>query len=308
VSTVRLGVTLGDPAGIGPELAAAAWAAHQRGDLPGFTLIGPRVALPHIDAPWVDTGGSAPVTPGDASARAAAAALEAAAALALDGSLDAIITAPVAKSLLYAIGFKHPGQTEFFAAACGVDPADTAMLLAGPELRTVPATIHIPLSQVPQRLSADLLLRQARVLDRALRRDFALAAPRLAVAGLNPHAGENGSLGHEDRDLIGPVVQHLRAEGIDARGPLPADTLFSAALRPSYDAVLAMYHDQALIPVKALAMDETVNMTLGLPILRTSPDHGTAFDIAGKGIANPSSFFAAIRLADACARNRAHHG
>jgi 4-hydroxythreonine-4-phosphate dehydrogenase len=210
------------------------------------------------------------------------------------------VTNPVAKNVLYKSGFAEPGHTEFLARlaaeATGI-PAQPVMMLWSPELAVVPVTIHLPLAEVPGRLDRDLIVTTGRIVDRDLRARFGMARPRLAVAGLNPHAGEDGALGGEDIAIVKPAVDLLRAEGIDARGPLPADTMFHADARASYDAALAMYHDQALIPIKTLAFDHAVNVTLGLPFVRTSPDHGTAFDIAGTGRADPSSLIAAIRLA-----------
>jgi 4-hydroxythreonine-4-phosphate dehydrogenase len=219
-----------------------------------------------------------------------------------------VVTAPVAKSELAKVGFAHPGQTEFLASACGVAAEEAVMMLAGPSLRAVPVTIHCPLAEVPGRLSTALIVGKGRILADALRRDFGLAAPRLAVCGLNPHAGECGRMGREDAEIIAPAVAQLAAEGIQATGPHPADALFAPRGRKTFDAALAMYHDQALIPVKALDFDQGVNVTLGLPIVRTSPDHGTAFDIVGKGIADPGAMIAALRMAGEIAARRAEHG
>jgi 4-hydroxythreonine-4-phosphate dehydrogenase len=210
------------------------------------------------------------------------------------------VTNPVAKNVLYRSGFAEPGHTEFLARlaaeATGV-AAQPVMMLWSPELAVVPVTIHLPLAEVPGRLDGELIVSTGRIVDRDLRERFGIARPRLAVAGLNPHAGEDGALGQEDIAIVKPAVDRLIAEGIAARGPIPADTMFHAEARASYDAALAMYHDQALIPIKTLAFDHAVNVTLGLPFVRTSPDHGTAFDIAGSGRADPSSLIAAIRLA-----------
>ncbi|HEY2138012.1 MAG TPA: 4-hydroxythreonine-4-phosphate dehydrogenase PdxA, partial [Xanthobacteraceae bacterium] len=216
------------------------------------------------------------------------------------GEASAMVTNPVAKNVLYQSGFAEPGHTEFLArlatetTGIAVHPV---MMLWSPELAVVPVTIHLPLAEVPGRLDRDLIVTTGRIVDRDLRERFGIARPRLAVAGLNPHAGEDGALGREDITIVRPAVERLIAEGIDARGPIPADTMFHAAARATYDAALAMYHDQALIPIKTLAFDHGVNVTLGLPFVRTSPDHGTAFDIAGSGRADPSSLIAAIRLA-----------
>ena len=234
----------------------------------------------------------------------ALASLETAAGLARAGVVAGIVTAPVAKAQLASIGFHHPGQTEFLAAACGLPEDDAVMMLAGPSLRAVPLTVHCALSEVPGRLSGDLIHRKARIVAAALKRDFGIPAPRLAVAGLNPHAGENGRFGDEEDQIIIPAIERLQAEGYAVTGPHPGDALFTPRARAGYDAALAMYHDQALIPLKALDFDEGVNVTLGLPIVRTSPDHGTAFDIAGKGIADPGAMVAALRMAGEMAERR----
>jgi 4-hydroxythreonine-4-phosphate dehydrogenase len=213
-----------------------------------------------------------------------------------------VVTGPVSKAQLYGIGFVHPGQTEFVAERCGIAASMVAMMLAGPTLRTVPVTTHIALADVPAKLGTELIVTRGRTVIRGLRRQFGIARPRLAVAGLNPHAGEDGALGREDIDIIAPAVERLRAEeDADVFGPLASDTMFHARARAGYDAALCMYHDQALIPLKALHFDEGVNITLGLPIVRTSPDHGTAFDIAGQGRAEPTAMLAALRMAAACA-------
>jgi 4-hydroxythreonine-4-phosphate dehydrogenase len=231
--------------------------------------------------------------------------LEAAVALAVSGEAAALVTGPIAKNELAKIGFSYPGQTEFVAAACGASDEDAVMMLAGPQLRTVPMTVHCALAEVPGRLSVELIVNRGRIVDRALKQDFGIAAPRLAICGLNPHAGEDGRMGREEIEIIAPAIAALRAEGIDATGPHPADTLFAPHLRGTYDVAVAMYHDQALVPLKALDFDQGVNVTLGLPIVRTSPDHGTAFDIAGKGIASPGAMIAAIRMAGEIAARRA---
>ena len=237
----------------------------------------------------------------------ALASLENATGLARAGAVAGIVTAPVAKAELASIGFHHPGQTEFLAAACGMPEDDAVMMLAGPSLRAVPLTVHCAFHEVPERLSSDLICRKARIVATALRRDFGIAAPRIAVAGLNPHAGENGRFGDEEVRIIEPAIERLRAEGMEITGPHPGDALFTPRARATYDAALAMYHDQALIPLKALDFDEGVNVTLGLPIVRTSPDHGTAFDIAGKNIADPGAMIAALRMAgEMAARRRAN--
>ena len=258
-------------------------------------------ALPVLDG--ID-GPYRPGAPDSDGARLALASLEGAAALTAAGETGAVVTGPIAKSRLAEVGFDFPGQTEFVAAACGAAAEDAVMMLAGPSLRTVPITVHCPISEVPRRLSADLIVRRARIVARAMRQDFGIDAPRLAICGLNPHAGESGRMGREEIELIAPAIETLRAEGIDATGPHPADTLFAPHKRGTYDVAIAMYHDQALIPLKALDFDRGVNVTLGLPIVRTSPDHGTAFDIAGKGVADPGAMIAAIRMAGDMAARR----
>ena len=327
-SAPPLALTLGEPAGIGPDIAIAAWRRRDELDLPPFYLIAEPgfvarraerlgVALPirtvtpreaaaaFADALPVVTLdlaiGAEPGRPDGSSAPAAIAAIRRAVADVLAGDARALVTNPVAKNVLYKSGFAEPGHTEFLARlaaeASGI-AAHPVMMLWSPELAVVPVTIHLPLAEVPARLDRALIETTGRIVDRDLRERFGIARPRLAIAGLNPHAGEDGALGPEDLAVVKPAVDQLRHEGIDARGPLPADTMFHDAARASYDAALAMYHDQALIPIKTLAFDHAVNVTLGLPFVRTSPDHGTAFDIAGTGRADPSSLIAAIRLAN----------
>jgi 4-hydroxythreonine-4-phosphate dehydrogenase len=250
--------------------------------------------------PLAATEAAVPGRPNPATARTTIKAIEAAVRLAQTGQVAGIVTNPIAKHVLYGAGFKHPGHTEYLAALSvpgGEPPPQPVMMLWSEELAVVPVTIHIPLRDVPAALTTRLIVDTGRIVARDLRDRFAVAAPRLAVAGLNPHAGENATLGTEDRDVIAPAVAQLRAQGILIEGPLPADTMFHAAARRSYDVALAMYHDQALVPIKTIAFDSAVNVTLGLPFIRTSPDHGTAFDIAGKGIARPDSLIAALRLA-----------
>ena len=224
------------------------------------------------------------------------------------GASGGVVTGPVNKAQLYAIGFAHPGQTEFVAERCGVASECVAMMLVGPDLRTVPVTVHLPLKDVPGALTTDRIVTKARATIRGLQRQFGIAQPRIAVAGLNPHAGEDGALGREEIEIIVPAVELLREEGIDIVGPLAADTMFHARARAEYDVALCCYHDQALIPIKTLHFDEGVNMTLGLPIVRTAPDHGTAFGIAGRNIAHPGAMVAAIALAGSAASHRAAHG
>ena len=237
--------------------------------------------------------------PTPAAAPAILESIERAVALTLEGLAGAVVTNPIAKKTLYDAGFAHPGHTEFLGElARRVDPAaDPVMLIYSEALAVAPVTIHIPLSAVPAALTRARIEATARILDRDLRAKFRIERPRIAVAGLNPHAGEGGALGREEIDFIAPAVETLRKEGLDIRGPLSADTMFHARARETYDVALTMYHDQGLIPVKTLAFDEGVNVTLGLPFIRTSPDHGTAFDIAGKGLADPSSLMAALKLA-----------
>jgi 4-hydroxythreonine-4-phosphate dehydrogenase len=323
-----LAVALGDPAGIGPEIVAAAWAARVEHGLPPFFAIGdlrsirgvwdgPVVALgapgdaaamfPHA-LPLVqvdDPGEIIPGLPNLPGARCALDSLEIAVGLTRTGTASGIVTGPVSKAQLYQIGFTYPGQTEFIAERCGIASGNVVMMLAGPTLRTVPVTIHTAFAQVPQVLTTDLIVSRARVTARGLQRDFGIDAPRLAVAGLNPHAGENGTLGRQEIDVIMPAIEFLRAEGIDVTGPMSADAMFYPEARARYDAAICMYHDQALIPLKTIHFDDGVNVTLGLPIVRTSPDHGTAFDIAGKGIANAGAMIAAIRMAGEAAARRA---
>lgn len=322
-----LSVSLGDPAGIGPEVVGKCWDNRDRFNLPPFVAVGdPRslaavwdgpiatiddpdeadsafdIGLPILPVPA--TGDIVPGQPTTAGAHCSLDALELAVGLARSGSAAAVVTGPVSKVQLYQIGFSHPGQTEFVAERCGIDFANVAMMLAGPTLRCVPVTTHVPLAMVPGALSAALIESRGRTTLRGLQRNFGIADPILAVSGLNPHAGESGALGREDVDIIMPAIEALRAEGWRVTGPHPADTMFHGAARSRYDAALCMYHDQALIPLKALHFDEGVNITLGLPIVRTAPDHGTAFDIAGEDRADPRAMAAAIRMAAEAAEAR----
>jgi len=322
-----LAVSIGDPAGIGPEIVAAAWAARMTEKLPAFFAIGDRRALEAVwDGPVVtlasptdaaatfgdalplvqvdDPGEIIPGDPNLAGARCALDSLEIAVGLARQGFAGGIVTGPVSKVQLYNIGFTYPGQTEFVAERCGIAASNAVMMLAGPTLRTIPVTVHTALADVPRQLTSELIMARARIAARALCRDFGIARPRLVVAGLNPHAGESGTLGREEIEIIKPAIEQLLAEDIDICGPLSADTMFHAAARAQYDVALCMYHDQALIPLKTLHFDDGVNVTLGLPIIRTSPDHGTAFGIAGKKLASPRAMIEAIRLAGACAARR----
>lgn len=327
ILSAPLAVPMGDPAGIGPEVVARAWDVRDAQALPAFFAIGDRRAIsavwpgpietlddprdalavfPHA-LPLVqvdDPGIIAPGQPNLAGARCALDSLELGVGLARSLMASGLVTGPVSKAQLYQIGFTYPGQTEFVAERCGVAESRAVMMLAGPNLRTVPLTIHVPLADVPRLITRELFLTRARVLARALTRDFGIAAPRIAVAGLNPHAGEKATLGREEVDIIGPAIAELQAEGIDISGPHAADTMFHPPARARYDAALCMYHDQALIPIKTLDFEDGVNVTLGLPIIRTSPDHGTAFNIAGSGQASPRAMIAAIRMAGFCATQR----
>jgi 4-hydroxythreonine-4-phosphate dehydrogenase len=322
-----IALSLGDPAGIGPEIIAGAWRALQRSG-PAFVVIGDAASLERTTGPGavkaiagfadgaalfadhlpvLDLPLPAQVSPGVADRAAAVsivAWIERAAALALSGEASAVVTAPIAKAPLYEAGFKFPGHTEFLGERTGAPGAPVMMLAAG-DLRCALVTIHEPLAKVAGALNQEAIVRVGKTTAEALRRDFGIAAPRLAVAALNPHAGEGGALGGEETAIIAPAVRTLQAAGIDARGPFPADTLLHSEARRTYDAALCMYHDQALIPVKMLDFWAGVNVTLGLPIVRTSPDHGVAFDIAGKGLARPDSLIAALRLAAQIAARRA---
>jgi 4-hydroxythreonine-4-phosphate dehydrogenase len=251
-----------------------------------------------------DAGEIVPGAPDADGARCALHALELAVGLTRSDAVGALVTGPVSKAQLYGIGFTDPGQTEFIAERCGIARENAVMMLAGPTLRVVPMTTHVPLAAVSAQLTVELVLAKARVTARGLARNFGIEAPRLAFAGFNPHAGEQGALGHEEIDVLAPVIAQLRDEGIDASGPFAADTMFHARARAGFDAALCCYHDQALIPLKTLYFDDGVNMTLGLPIVRTSPDHGTAFGIAGKDAANPGAMIAAIRMAASAAAMR----
>lgn len=325
-----IAVTMGDPAGVGPEMAARAWAMRHDHALPPFVTIGDAAAIEAVwDGPIARVGDmaeaadifatalpvwhledSGPLIPGQPTptgATCALHALETGIGLTRNGASAALVTGPVSKHALQGIGYTHPGQTEFIAERCGVTATNAVMMLAGPALRVVPLTVHIPLAEVPERLTIDVIVAKARIVVRGLARDFGICAPRLAIAGLNPHAGENGQLGSEELRIIAPAVAQLAAEGIAIEGPLAADALFAPGIRDRYDAILCGYHDQALAPFKALHFHDGVNLTLGLPIIRTSPDHGTAFNIAGTGTADPGPTIAAIATAArmAAARERA---
>ncbi|WP_151717505.1 4-hydroxythreonine-4-phosphate dehydrogenase PdxA [Gemmobacter serpentinus] len=319
-----IALTCGEPAGIGPEIAMKA-RAELGNSLPFFWMGDPRhlppgaafrvintpaeaLTVPGTELPVLPHPFAAPATPGKityANARGVIEVIARAVSLVTKGEASAICTAPLHKKALKdGAGFVHPGHTEFLAYLARVETV--VMMLACPELRVVPATIHIPISEVPRQLTEGGLEQVIRITEAGLRRDFGIAHPRIAVSGLNPHAGEGGAMGREDGALIAPVVARLAAEGMAIRGPLPADTMFHPRARAGYDVAICMYHDQALIPIKTIDFDGGVNVTLGLPFVRTSPDHGTALDIAGKGVAHPGSLIAALRMAQqmALARGR----
>jgi 4-hydroxythreonine-4-phosphate dehydrogenase len=321
-----LALTLGEPAGIGPDITIRAWQRRKETQLPPFYLIGDSefigrraralgIDLPLADVhpedaatafakylPVVATGDLVTAKPGhpdDSSANAALASIRRAVADVAAGHASAVVTNPIAKSVLYRAGFRHPGHTEFLAelGAIGGAVPQPVMMLWSPALAVVPVTIHVSLRDAIAQLSTDLIVTTVRIVVDGLRHRFGIGRPRLAISGLNPHAGEDGTLGAEEETIIAPAIDLLRKSDIEVKGPLPADTLFYEAARKTYDCAICMYHDQALIPIKTLAFDEAVNVTLGLPFVRTSPDHGTAFDIAGTGRANPASLIAALRLA-----------
>ncbi len=323
-----LAVSMGDPAGVGPEITAKAWNARELHSLAPFFAVGDirsvaavwdgpvqkvadpdeaervfATALPVISID--DAGEIVPGKPDIDGARCALQSLELAAGLARSDAAGALVTGPVSKAQLYGVGFTYPGQTEFIAERCGIAGDNAVMMLAGPTLRVVPITVHVAFADVPGLLSIELILAKARVTARGLLRNFGIEKPRLAFAGLNPHAGEGGAIGREEIDLLIPAIAQLREEGIDAVGPFAADGMFHARARAGYDAALCLYHDQALVPLKTLHFDEGVNITLGLPMVRTSPDHGTAFGIAGRDEANPGAMIAALRMAASAAQRRA---
>ncbi|MBP0443980.1 4-hydroxythreonine-4-phosphate dehydrogenase PdxA [Roseomonas sp. SSH11] len=330
-ATPPLALTMGDPAGIGGELTLAAWARLRAEGGPAFVALDDPARLSQIaaqlgwDIPIAAVSGPeeagsvfrdhlpvmtircpvppVPGSPDPANAPAVLGSIERAVALAQAGRAGGVVTNPISKATLYRTGFAFPGHTEFLGALTGVREPPV-MLLASPMLRVVPVTIHVSLRQALDTLRTEEIIRTGLALSRGLRDGFGIASPRIAVAGLNPHAGEEGAMGDEEPRLVVPAIEALRAQGVDAFGPLPPDTMFTARARPTYDAALCLYHDQALIPIKTLDMDGGVNVTLGLPIIRTSPDHGTAFAIAGQGIADPGSLVAAIRLAADMAARR----
>ena len=322
-----IAVTIGEPAGIGPDIALAAWRERIAKSIPPFFCIGDLAVLRsrakllgwdipielssaaaaagRFDSalPVVPVSGSMTATPADpqiSDVPLIIDAIDRAVEEVRKGHASAVVTNPINKHALKRGGFTYPGHTEYLghlAEQWTNEPVRPIMMIAGPDLRTVPVTIHTPLADVPRVLTSELIIVTGQTLAAGLEARFGLTRPRIVVAGLNPHAGENGAIGNEDETIVRPAVEALRALGIDANGPLPADTLFHAAARTAYDAALCMYHDQALIPAKTLAFDHAVNVTLGLPFIRTSPDHGTAFDIAGSGRVDPTSMIAALRLA-----------
>jgi 4-hydroxythreonine-4-phosphate dehydrogenase len=322
-----LAISMGEPAGIGPDLLLALFAERQRTPLPAFAVYGhsdflkaraARLGLA-VDIvtcapdeagkifasalPVVQIDGLVPDKPGDSTALSGNVVIEAiaqAVAAVQRGQCRGLVTAPIQKSVLYTAGFRHPGHTEFLAALCWPDQPQRqgVMMLAHDALRVVPMTIHVALSEVPRLITQELIVSTCRTVAHDLRTRFGIEAPKLAVTGLNPHAGEAGAMGREEIEIISPGLMVLKREGLDIEGPLPADTLFHLPRWRQFDAVVAMYHDQALIPIKTVAFDAAVNVTLGLPLVRTSPDHGTAFDLAGTGQGSTASMLAAIRLAD----------
>ena len=335
--TPPLALTMGDAAGIGPEITIKAWKDRAADRLPPFVLyagvdvmraaaraagLDEAVIVPVPDAatgatifadalPVLPIPLAEPAKPGQPSVGngpATISAIRTAVADVAAGRASAVVTNPIAKSVLYGAGFEFPGHTEYLGALAGEfwpgEPAEPVMILASSELRVVPLTIHVPLKDVPGLLSSDKIIKTARIMAASLRRDFGIERPRIAIAGLNPHAGEDGALGSEDSEIIKPAIDALKAEGHEVSGPHAADTMFHAAARKTYDAALAMYHDQGLIPIKTLSFDEGVNATIGLPFVRTSPDHGTAFGIAGKGVASAASLKAALKLAGEMAARR----
>lgn len=332
-----LALTLGEPAGIGPDITIAAWLRRRELNLPAFYLLGDEALIarrakalaPSLGAdvrtaavspgeaasafadalPVVATGERAtaePAKPDASSAPAALASIRQAVRDVREGRAAAVVTNPIAKSVLYRSGFRHPGHTEFLAelAAANGRVPQPVMMLWSPQLAVVPVTIHVSLRDALGQLTSELIVSTMRIVATELKSRFGIARPRIAVAGLNPHAGEDGSLGHEEQTIIAPALKVLRNDGIETRGPLPADTMFHEAARSTYDCAICMYHDQALIPIKTVAFDNAVNVTLGLPFVRTSPDHGTAFDIAGTAKANPASLIAALRLASRMAASQ----
>jgi 4-hydroxythreonine-4-phosphate dehydrogenase len=323
-----LAVALGDPAGIGPEILAKAWERRDEEGLDPFFAVGSRAGLSAVwrgpleavsgpeearalfgrAMPLIEVPDAAEVRPGQPDvegARNSLDALELAVGVTRSGAASGLVTGPVSKAQLYNVGFSHPGQTEFIAERCGIAGEMVAMMLAGPTLRTIPVTTHVPLRDVPTLLTTELIVLKGRAAIRGLQRQIGIARPRIAVAGLNPHAGEGGALGSEEIEIVIPAIERLREEEAEISGPHAPDTMFHARMRATYDAALCLYHDQALVPLKTLHFDEGVNMTLGLPIVRTSPDHGTAFAIAGHNKAEAGAMIAALKMAAAAARRMA---
>lgn len=319
-----LAVSLGDPSGIGPDILLKAWANRHTTPLPKLFVAGDmeflkrRAALLRLkidfsryqhgamedeNLPVLDIQqplNGDPGTPENNDALGTIRSIDTCVDLSLNGKAAGIVTCPINKHVLYEAGFKQPGHTEYLAELGQKHTGEKitpVMMLAGPELRTIPVTIHIPLREVPTQLTQELIVETAIIAAQDLQSRFGINNPRLAISGLNPHAGENGSMGHEDAEIVLPAIEQLKAQNINAWGPLPADTMFHKSARATYDVAICMYHDQALIPAKTLGFDDAVNVTLGLPFIRTSPDHGTAYDIAGTGKANPSSFIAALNMA-----------
>ncbi|WP_414903202.1 4-hydroxythreonine-4-phosphate dehydrogenase PdxA [Sphingomonas flavalba] len=322
-----LAVALGDPAGIGPEIVAKAWDYGHDGTLAPFFAVGDaralqavwsgpvqRIADPREAArvypealPLISVEDAGEIRPGQPDlegARCSLDSLELAVGLTRSGAAAGLVTAPVSKAQLYAVGFTHPGQTEFIAERCGIARENAVMMLVGPGLKVVPITTHVPLARVAELLTVEMIVSSALTTARGVQRSFGIESPRLAFAGFNPHAGESGAIGREEIDIVEPALAILRAEGLDVSGPFAADTLFHPRARALYDVAMCLYHDQALIPLKTLYFDEGVNMTLGLPVVRTAPDHGTAFAIAGQNRAEPGAMIAALRLAAQAASAR----
>lgn len=327
-----IAITMGEPSSIAGELTFKAWKARHDAHLPPFfvlddpeqlSAIDPSVTLKIISNPSEANevfDAALPVLPvrlkspailGRLNSKNGACVMESieqAVHYCLNGQARALVTNPIHKAALYDFGFEYAGHTEFLAALCAKQQGreiTPIMMLMAKELRVVPLTVHIPLKDVPAAVTQDLIIEKTRITNEFLKSDFKIASPRIAVAGLNPHAGEDGKIGLEDQEVIIPAIENLRQEGLDVSGPYPADTMFHEEARQNYDVALGMYHDQALIPLKTLDFHGGVNVTLGLPIVRTSPDHGTALNIAGQGIANPQSFINAIKMADEIAENRA---
>lgn len=327
MNTAPIAVSIGEPAGIGPDIILSGWLKRKSASLPPFVVVGDRAVLearasqmglglemkigtvsvddlnslnqgilPVLQLPNRMKASAGSHHPEDASGVIEAISLGV--DLVLDKKASALVTCPINKKALYDAGFSHPGHTEYLAELCGRGKViKPVMMLTGPDLRTIPVTIHIPLSDVPKSLTSELIVETGKIAAEDLHTRFGISNPKVAVAGLNPHAGEEGSVGREDIDVIAPAIETLQRLGINAIGPLSADTMFHANARKNYDVALCMYHDQALIPAKTLAFDDGINITLGLPIIRTSPDHGTAYEIAGTGKANPQSFMEALKMA-----------